>query len=96
MERTGKQVSLNKIANILKIAPDTAKRYLGLFEQSYLIHLVPRYGKTNETLLSSKKVYARSSSVPDLTATVEKAKEYTPKRHWLSVVFRFLATNGWR
>lgn len=58
MERAGKQVSINKIANILKISPDTAKRYLSMFEQTYLIQLVPRFGKTNETLLAAKKVYA--------------------------------------
>ena len=58
MERAGKQVSINKVANILKISPDTAKRYLTMFEETYLIRLVPRFGKTNETLLSAKKVYA--------------------------------------
>ena len=61
MERAGKQVSINKIANILKISPDTAKRYLALFEEAYLIYLLPRCGKTNETILSPKKAYA-----PDL------------------------------
>jgi predicted AAA+ superfamily ATPase len=58
MERAGKQISLNKIANILKISPDTAKRYLTMFEETYLVHLVSRHGKTNETLLSAKKIYA--------------------------------------
>lgn len=58
MERAGKQISINKVANILKISPDTAKRYLTMFEQTYLIHLVPRYGKTNETLLSARKIYS--------------------------------------
>ena len=58
MERAGKQVSINKLAKILKISPDTAKRYLMLFQQTYLIHLVPRHGKTNEKLLSTKKIYA--------------------------------------
>ncbi len=58
MERAGKQISINKVANILKISPDTAKRYLSMFEETYLIHLVPRHGKTNEVLLSTKKVYA--------------------------------------
>ena len=41
----------------MKISLDTAKRYLALFEETYLIHLVSRFGKTNETLLSAKKVY---------------------------------------
>ncbi len=61
MERSGKQFSINKIANILKISPDTARRYLSYFESAYLIHLLPRWGKTNEKLLSAKKIYA-----PDL------------------------------
>jgi hypothetical protein len=58
MERSGKQLSINKIANILKISVDTARRYLGYFEETYLIHLLSRYGKTNEKLLSAKKIYA--------------------------------------
>ena len=58
MERSGKQISVNKIAHILGISLDTVKRYLAMFEQTFLIHLVPRYGKTNDQLLAPKKVYA--------------------------------------
>ena len=58
MERSGKQLSINKIANILKISPDTARRYLNYFEETFLIHLLPRWGKKNEKLLSPKKIYA--------------------------------------
>ncbi len=58
MERSGKQLSINKIANILKISPDTARRYLHYFEETYLVYLLPRWGKTNEKLLSPKKIYA--------------------------------------
>ncbi|MEW5815770.1 MAG: ATP-binding protein [Spirochaetota bacterium] len=58
MERSGKQLSINKIANILKISPDTARRYLSYFEETYLIYLVARWGKTNEKILSAKKIYA--------------------------------------
>jgi predicted AAA+ superfamily ATPase len=58
MERAGKSVSVNKIARVLDIAPDTARRYLGLFSDTYLIHLVPRKGKLNEQLRSPKKLYA--------------------------------------
>lgn len=58
MERSGKQLSINKIGNILKISVDTARRYLHYFEEAYLIHLLPRYGKTNDKLLSAKKIYA--------------------------------------
>lgn len=58
MERSGKQLSINKIGNILKISPDTARRYLYYFQETYLIQLISRWGKTNERLLSAKKIYA--------------------------------------
>lgn len=58
MERAGKSISINKVANILGVSPDTAKRYLDMFAETNLIYLVPRYGKTNETILSPKKIYA--------------------------------------
>lgn len=58
MERSGKQLSINKIANILRISPDTSRRYLYYFEETFLIHLLPRWGKTNEKILSAKKIYA--------------------------------------
>ncbi len=91
MERAGKQISINKVANILKISADTAKRYLSLFEETYLIHLVSRLGKTNETLLSAKKVYATDIGIRnavigfrDKGAIFEnivfmKIKQYKPK-----------------
>jgi uncharacterized protein len=58
MERSGKQLSINKIGKILSISPDTSKRYLNYFESTYLIHLLSRWGKTNQKLLSPKKIYA--------------------------------------
>ena len=58
MERSGKQLSINKIGNILKISPDTSRRYLNYFVDTFLVHLLPRWGKTNEKLLSAKKIYA--------------------------------------
>jgi predicted AAA+ superfamily ATPase len=66
MERVGKQISLNKVANILGISPDSAKRYLGMFVDCYLVYVIPRYGKTNEMLLSPKKVYAADVGIKNL------------------------------
>jgi len=66
MERSGKRYSINKLANILKLSPDTAKRYLQYFTESYLIHLVSRYGKTNERLLAPKKIYAADLGIRTL------------------------------
>lgn len=57
MERSGKQLSVNKIAKILQISPDTSSRYLTYFESTYLVRLVPRWCKTNQRLISPKKVY---------------------------------------
>ena len=61
MERAGKVLSVNKIARILSIAPDSANRYLQMFADTYLIHLIARHGATNARLLAPKKIYA-----PDL------------------------------
>ncbi|MEA3497342.1 MAG: ATP-binding protein [Bacteroidota bacterium] len=58
MERTGKKLSINKIASILSISSDTAHRYLNYFSRTYLIHLVKKAGKTNERILSANKIYA--------------------------------------
>ncbi len=58
MERSGKQVSINKIGKILSISPDTAKRYLSYFQSTFLIHLLQRWGNTNQKLLSPQKIYA--------------------------------------
>jgi len=57
MERSGEQLSINKIANILKISVDSSKKYLSYFNDTFLIHLLSRHGKTNEKILSPKKIY---------------------------------------
>jgi len=66
MERAGKQASLNKISKILGITPDSVRRYFDMFYQSYLIYSVTRCGKTNEKILSPKKVYAADLGIKNL------------------------------
>lgn len=57
-QRVGKPMSYNKIAEILKISVDSAKRYVGYFEKAYLFYLVDRYAKSyNEKVTSPKKIY---------------------------------------
>lgn len=63
MERGGKQLSINKIGKILNISPDTSKRYLSYFESTYLIYLLPRWGKTNQQIMSAKKIYTSDLGV---------------------------------
>jgi predicted AAA+ superfamily ATPase len=51
-------MSYNKIAEILNISVDSAKRYIGYFEKAYLFYVVDRYSKSaNEKLTSPKKIY---------------------------------------
>ncbi len=63
MERSAKQMSINKIAKILSISPDTSRRYLDLFADTFLIHVLNRSGKTNEKILSPKKIYAADNGI---------------------------------
>ena len=57
MERSGKQLSINNIGNILNITPSNAKRYIEYFEDTFLIALIRKYGKTNEKITSQSKLY---------------------------------------
>jgi uncharacterized protein len=63
MERAGKQVSLNKLAALLGTSVDSVSRYVDLFRKAYLIYTIDRHGKTNERLLSPKKVYAPDTGI---------------------------------
>ena len=58
MERSGKLLTFNKLANILDISVDSAKRYFHYFEETYLVYSVTKYGKLNEQIKSAKKIYA--------------------------------------
>lgn len=66
MERSGKQLSLNKMANILGIGVDTARRFLSYFEETYLIYTVEKQGKLNERLRHPKKIYAGDVGIRNL------------------------------
>ncbi len=76
MERSGKTLSINKIAKILGISTDTSKRYFELFCSTYIIHPVSRNGKLNEQLVSPKKVYACDTGIRTY---------YTGQRDWGSL-----------
>ena len=58
MERAGKQISLNKIGRVLGVSPDTTRRYLHYFTQTFLVYTIERCGKLNERLKAPKKLYA--------------------------------------
>ncbi|MDP7080188.1 MAG: ATP-binding protein [Candidatus Undinarchaeales archaeon] len=57
-ERTGKQLTYNRLARILDVKPDTVKRYISLLEENHLFSVLPRHSKRlNERIRSPKKVY---------------------------------------
>jgi predicted AAA+ superfamily ATPase len=63
MERSGKQLSFNKIASILEISVDSAKRYFHYFEETYLIYSIEKCGKLNEQIKGARKIYASDVGV---------------------------------
>lgn len=66
-QRVGKPMSYNKIAEILKISVDSAKRYVGYFEKAYLFYVVERYSKSpNERITSPKKIYIGDAGIKNL------------------------------
>lgn len=66
MERAGKQFSINKVAKVMALSPDTVRRYLDYFSQTYLIYLIERCGKLNERLRAPRKLYAADIGIRNL------------------------------
>lgn len=66
-QRVGKPMSYNKIAKILKISVDSAKRFVSYFEKAYLFYVVDRYSKSlNEKITSPKKIYVGDVGIKNL------------------------------
>ena len=73
MERSGKTLSINKIAKILGISTESSKRYFDLFCETFIIYPVSRHGKLNEQLVSPKKIYCCDTGIRNY---------YTGERDW--------------
>lgn len=66
-QRVGKPMSYNKMASILRISVDSAKRYVEYFENAYLFYTVDRYSKSyNEKVTSPKKIYIGDVGVKNM------------------------------
>jgi hypothetical protein len=66
MGNVGGPVSVYKISRTLKNSSETISRYLQMFEEVFLIYLVPRFGNTNQMMVSPKKIYAADIGVRNL------------------------------
>ncbi|PJB14568.1 MAG: AAA family ATPase [Flavobacteriales bacterium CG_4_9_14_3_um_filter_32_8] len=73
MERSGKTMSINKVAKVLGISTETSKRYFDMFCDTFIISPVTRYGKLNEQLVSPKKIYCCDTGIRTY---------YTGERDW--------------
>jgi len=68
-ERIGKQISYNKLANILDISKDSVKSYISYFIECYLFHLVEKDSKSlNERVKSNKKIYCSDIGIKNVTS----------------------------
>lgn len=63
MERAGKPLTYSRIGRIIGVGVDAAKRYVGYFEESYLLHLVEKYGKPNVRKVAPKKCYSPDTGI---------------------------------
>ena len=73
MERSGKTMSINKVAKVLGISTETSKRYFDMFCDTFIVSPVTRYGKLNEQLVSPKKIYCCDTGIRTY---------YTGERDW--------------
>jgi uncharacterized protein len=84
MERSGKTMSINKIAKVLGISTETSKRYFDLFCDTFIIYPVTRHGKLNEQLVSPKKIYSCDTGIRTY---------YTGERDWGSLFENYVFLN---
>lgn len=73
MERSGKTMSINKVAKVLGISNDTSKRFFDLFCNTNIVYPVSRFGKLNEQMVSPKKIYCCDTGIRTF---------YTGERDW--------------
>jgi len=73
MERSGKTMSINKVAKVLGISTDTSKRYFDMFCDTFIVSPVTRYGKLNVQMVSPKKIYCCDTGIRTY---------YTGERDW--------------
>ena len=63
MERVGKPTTYSKLARVLEVSVDTIRRYIGYFEESYMIDMVEIYGTPNVRKRAPKKCYAPDTGI---------------------------------
>lgn len=107
-ERVGKQVSYNKIANILGIHKDSVKDYITYFIDSYLFYLIEKDARSlNERIKDNKKIYCADIGIKNVTAgfrdlgaiyenlvflKIKKEQPHYVKRNGIEIDFKIKGT----
>jgi predicted AAA+ superfamily ATPase len=63
LNRIGKPMTFSKIGRIMNISHDSARRYVGYLERSFLIDVVERYGSPNTRKYSPRKCYCPDNGI---------------------------------
>jgi predicted AAA+ superfamily ATPase len=63
MDRVGRPMSFSRIGRLVNIGPDAARKYVGYFEETGLVHLVERDGTPNERKHSPRKCYCADTGI---------------------------------
>jgi len=63
MQRVGKRISYSKLARLLDIGDDAIKRYIGYFEEAFLLHVIEQEGTPNERKYGQKKCYSPDNGI---------------------------------
>lgn len=68
MVRVGKRLSFRKMGRLIDVSVDTARRYVGYFEEAYLIEIIEREGSPNVRKASPRKCYAPDTGIRTVIA----------------------------
>jgi len=63
MQRVGKKISYSKLARLIGVGDDAVKRYVGYFEEAFLLHIVEKEGTPNERKYGPKKCYSPDNGI---------------------------------
>ena len=75
--RIGKPTSYNKLSNILKVKPETVKKYVSHLEKTHLIFVCERHSKSlNERVTSPKKFYIIDNGLKNVITPFEKGNSF--------------------
>ncbi len=68
MDRTGRPLSYSKIGRLIGVVKESARKYVGFFEDTFLLDLVEKDGTPNEMKASPRKCYCPDNGIRVMAA----------------------------